>query len=96
MNAEEARARLSQLQYLKQQVEAEIVLLQRLTKKKGTRVRRTHLEHGTDSGYYWHRTRDIPFPEDEGGEPCGCRRAHTEREKRRAKVRRARKMVGDR
>jgi len=33
--------------------------------------------HGEDRGYYRHRAQGIPFPEDEGGEPCGCRKAHS-------------------
>ena len=49
----------------------------------GHRQRRRGLEHGTDSGYHWHRRHDLPFPEDEGGEDCGCRTAHSIYEKAR-------------
>lgn len=34
--------------------------------------------HGTDAGYHHHSSHHIPFPEDTGGDPCGCRAAHNE------------------
>lgn len=45
------------------------------------------MNHGRDADYYQHRIKGVPFPEDAGGEPCGCRAAHTAAEKRRAKNR---------
>lgn len=37
---------------------------------------------GTPSGYSRHIAKGIPFPEDAGGTPCGCRAAHAERQTR--------------
>lgn len=34
------------------------------------------IEHGTEKGYIYHIRRGVPFPEDEGDDPCGCRKAH--------------------
>lgn len=34
------------------------------------------IPHGEDRGYYAHRRLGVPFPEDEGGKDCGCRKAH--------------------
>lgn len=45
---------------------------------------RSPMQHGTESGYYRHRRDGVPFPEDSGGEPCGCRAAHAAAESRRA------------
>lgn len=71
------RARLRQLLNLKTRVEGEImgVELQLARRGKG-RTPRKELEHGTDSGYLWHLRKKVPFPEDTGGEVCGCREAH--------------------
>lgn len=49
----------------------------------GRTRRNKGLEHGTESGYSWHRNHGLPFPEDEGGLPCGCRRGHNVAEQRR-------------
>lgn len=72
-------ARLKDLRYLREQVDAELRMIERRlnTKPKG-RTPRKELEHATDSGYLWHLRHKIPFPEDTGGEPCGCREAHRE------------------
>lgn len=40
---------------------------------------------GTNSGYARHVRKQVPFPEDTGGEPCGCRRARADAEAARAK-----------
>lgn len=34
------------------------------------------ITHGEDRGYYAHRRLGVPFPEDSGGVPCGCREGH--------------------
>lgn len=47
----------------------------------GYRIRRRQIEHGTDSGYHWHRRHKVPFDE---GDACGCRAAHAAYEKARA------------
>lgn len=41
---------------------------------------------GTDSGYHRHRVQQVPFPEDAGGQPCGCRAAHAASELRRRRA----------
>lgn len=57
-------------------LEADLRAQQRL-KADGARQRRKQwIEHGTNAGYQWHVRRTLPFPEDEGGEECGCRDAH--------------------
>ena len=33
------------------------------------------INHGTTTGYGYHNKHKIDFPEDAGGEPCGCREA---------------------
>lgn len=69
--------RLDQLRYLREQVDAELRLIERrLNAKPKGRTPRKELEHGTDSGYLWHLRHKVEFPEDTGGEPCGCREAH--------------------
>lgn len=71
------RARLAELRFLKEQVEAEMRRIQlRLARRPKGRTPRKELEHNTESGYGWHHRHKVPFPEDTGGEPCGCREAH--------------------
>lgn len=73
----ELKARLSQLVYLDEQVHAEMRQIHlTLARMPKGRTPRKELEHATNSGYEWHRRHKLPFPEDEGGEPCGCREAH--------------------
>ena len=76
---EHYRARLAQLRELKAKVDAEVAHIEFLLSlpKSGRRKRAKELPHGTENGYGWHRRKGIPFPEDEGGEPCGCRAAHS-------------------
>lgn len=33
------------------------------------------IDHGTITGHKQHRENEVPFPEDQGGEECGCREA---------------------
>ena len=69
--------RRARLRYLQEQVDAELRWIERrLNEKPKGRTPRKELEHGTDSGYLWHLRHKIPFPEDAGGEACGCREAH--------------------
>lgn len=69
--------RLRELRFLETRIQGEIMALElRLARKGRGRTPRKVLEHATDSGYLWHLRKDIPFPEDEGGESCGCREAH--------------------
>lgn len=44
--------------------------------RNGGRLEREHIEHGDESAYQRHIRQEWPFPEDVGGEPCGCRIAH--------------------
>lgn len=70
-------ARLKELRYLRERVDAELRRIEdRLNAKPKGRTPRKELEHATDSGYLWHLRHKIAFPEDTGGEPCGCREAH--------------------
>lgn len=70
-------ARLKELRYLRERVDGELRMIEgRLNAKPKGRTPRKELEHATDSGYLWHLRHGIPFPEDAGGEPCGCREAH--------------------
>lgn len=81
------RARLTELRNLRARVTTEIESIEaQLTyvpPPPSTRRRRHELEHGTDPGYSWHIRHHVPFPEDSGGEPCGCRAAHSQYEKNR-------------
>jgi hypothetical protein len=71
------RRRLRDLRELETRVKGEIMAIElRLERRGRGRTPRKELEHGTDSGYLWHIRKGIPFPEDEGGEVCGCREAH--------------------
>lgn len=71
------KERLSELQYLDEQVHAEMRKINiRLARMPKGRTPRKEIEHATNSGYEWHRRHGIPYPEDEGKEPCGCREAH--------------------
>jgi hypothetical protein len=71
------RRRLRELHYLETRVKGEIMAIElRLQRRGKGRTPRTELEHGTDSGYLWHLRKKVPFPEDEGGQVCGCREAH--------------------
>jgi hypothetical protein len=71
------RRRLMELRSLKAKVDMEIYTLElQLTRAAKGRTPRKELEHGTDSGYLWHLRKGVPFPEDHGGEECGCREAH--------------------
>lgn len=45
--------------------------------QNGGRHSREFIRHGDESAYRRHVRRGIPFPEDEGGDPCGCRVAHS-------------------
>ena len=54
------------------------------------RTRRARAVHGTDSGYYKHLRTHTAFPEDLGGEPCGCRAAHSKAVSRQNAARRER------
>ena len=45
------------------------------------------IEHGTERGYIYHIRRGTPFPEDEGGEPCGCRAEHNRHHAARRRLR---------
>lgn len=56
---------------LRAQIDAELA--------HGHRIRRREIEHGTDSGYHWHRRHKVPFVE-----ACGCKEAHAAYEKSRA------------
>lgn len=76
--------RLQQLRALHARIESEIATEERrITGRRRRRVQR--LVHGTDSGYYWHRNHGVPFPEDTGAAPCGCRLAHAQAERERAR-----------
>jgi DNA-binding CsgD family transcriptional regulator len=44
------------------------------TKKPGPKP---SIAHGEARGYEAHRRLGVPFPEDDGGESCGCRQAHS-------------------
>lgn len=68
--------RLAELRILQRRVAAEVLAVQLELDRRKRGLRRTELEHGTDSGYLWHHRHRIPFPEDRGGEACGCREAH--------------------
>lgn len=57
----------------------------------GGRVRMQAIPHGDESAYQRHIRQAVPFPEDGGGTPCGCRLAHAHYEadrKRKAEQRR--------
>jgi hypothetical protein len=47
------------------------------------------IPHGEERGYIYHIRRGVPFPEDEGEEPCGCRKAHAHHhaQRRRQRIR---------
>jgi hypothetical protein len=69
--------RLRELRFLETRIQGEIMQLELQLARKGRgRTPRKEIEHATDSGYLWHLRKDIPFPEDTGGESCGCREAH--------------------
>ena len=89
--------RLDQLRALQQRIEREIAreikARQQRTPRPEARTRRRQLEHGTDSGYYWHLRHKVPFPEDTGADPCGCRAAHADQEAIRAREARRRRRV---
>jgi hypothetical protein len=71
------RRRLRELHHLETRVKGEIMAIElRLQRRGKGRTPRKELEHGTDSGYLWHLRKGVPFPEDTGGEVCGCREAH--------------------
>lgn len=48
------------------------------------RLPREFIPHGDESAYQRHIRSDVPFPEDAGHQPCGCRVAHAAYERRRA------------
>lgn len=48
------------------------------------RLPRMSIPHGDESAYQRHIRKRIPFPEDGGLPPCGCRIAHNRYEARRA------------
>lgn len=81
-------SRIEQLRLLQARVAQELADEQRRLNLSPQR-RAQRLIHGTDSGYYWHRNHRVPFPEDNGETPCGCRIAHAEAERRRAAERKA-------
>lgn len=51
----------------------------------GGRLASESIPHGDESAYRRHLRKDIPFPEDDGGAPCGCRYAHARAEQIRVK-----------
>lgn len=68
--------------------EAEVEHAKRLL---GGRVRMQGIPHGDESAYQRHIRNGVPFPEDAGEPPCGCRLAHAHYEadrKRKAEQRR--------
>lgn len=75
--------RLDELRLLKARVDKELKVAERAA-RAGARRRRRPAAHGTDSGFLRHHRMGIPFPEDAGGEPCGCREAHAAYERSRA------------
>jgi hypothetical protein len=73
------RTHLAELYQLRKEVQAKIDTLEGVTRRKKRKVAKC----GTDSGYYRHRDKHVPFPEDEGNKACGCRKAHAAAEQRR-------------
>lgn len=80
--------RLDELRLLKARVDRELARAERAA-REGARRRRRPAEHGTDSGFIRHHRKGIPFPEDDGGEPCGCREAHAAYERSRSQRKRS-------
>jgi hypothetical protein len=61
-------------------LEAEVEYQRKLHGRIGTE----HIRHGDESAYQRHVRKHLPFPEDFGAKPCGCRKAHANYERQRA------------
>lgn len=96
LQAPRLRQRLRQLRALQMQVANEIMLTEARIDAADTRDRKRRSRYtkppcGTDSGYQWHRYNEPdkwPLPADD---PCGCRAAHSAKQRVRHAEKRARK-----